>query len=97
MAVDTRDKRGSCIGFVLPGRVVYPNPSGISTGSVAGRIQTAYGYAGIVPPSASLTPDGRSVSGANLYGQSVSGANLLGRTASGSNLYGPSISGRGPN
>lgn len=46
MAVDTRDKRASCIGFDIPFRV-YPNPTGTSTSSFSGRQQIGLIYAGI--------------------------------------------------
>jgi|JI9StandDraft_2_1071091.scaffolds.fasta_scaffold238869_2 hypothetical protein len=42
--MDTRNKRASAVGFLLPFRVVYPDPSG-AVGESA-RAQTVYSYAG---------------------------------------------------
>lgn len=55
MAIDTRNRRASCIGLDGPFRSVYPNPDGaISSG--ADRQQVAYKYPGIAaggaPPAA---------------------------------------------
>ena len=86
MALDTRNKRGSAIGFVLPSRAVYPNPSG-SLSTAAQRLQMAYSYSGITPAASTLTPDGRSVAGVDMGSRSVAGASMGTR----------SISGRGPN
>ena len=46
--IDTRDKRGSAIGFMLAFRLVMPNPTGVVF-TQAERAQLAYSYAGIVP------------------------------------------------
>jgi hypothetical protein len=56
MAVDTRDKRASCLGFAGPSRVVFPNPDG-SIAAVADRQQVAYSYSGIAAgePAAPVT------------------------------------------
>lgn len=86
MPVDTRNKRASAIGFVLPSRVVYPNPSG-SLATAALRVQIAYSYAGIVPAAFTLIPDGRTADGAALGTRTATGSNLGTRTANG----------RGPN
>lgn len=96
MAVDTRNKRGSAIGFMLPGRVVYPNPSG-SLSAVALREQIAYSYAGITPATSTLTPDGRSAAGVDMGSRSTTGVAMGTRTASGANLGSRSVAGRGPN
>lgn len=46
MAVDTRDKRASCLGIAGPYRVVFPNPDGATT-EEGDRQQVAYAYSGI--------------------------------------------------
>ncbi|HND55711.1 MAG TPA: hypothetical protein PLV92_25020 [Pirellulaceae bacterium] len=46
MAVDTRNKRASCIAFSLPRGRVYPNPDG-DLATKADRQQTAFSYSGI--------------------------------------------------
>lgn len=46
MAIDTRNKRASCLGLNTPRRV-FPNPTGSSLSSVYGRQQTGFIYAGI--------------------------------------------------
>jgi hypothetical protein len=47
VAVDTRDKRASCLGFVAPPRLVLPNPDG--TIAAAERCQLGYSYCGLTP------------------------------------------------
>lgn len=46
MAIDTRNKRASCIRAFMPGRV-YPNPDG-SLANAADRTQMVMRYSGIV-------------------------------------------------
>lgn len=55
MAIDTRDKRGSAIGFNKPFGAVYPNPDGAIT-SQADRQQAAYAYRGILAGGAAEGP-----------------------------------------
>jgi hypothetical protein len=45
VAVDTRDKRASCIGFDFPSRAVFPNPDG--SFNQGDRQHIAYVYRGI--------------------------------------------------
>lgn len=45
MAVDTRNKRASCLGLELAFRLVLPNPDG--TVDSSDRLQCSYCYAGI--------------------------------------------------
>ena len=47
MAVDTRNKRASCLGFGFPPRVVWPNPDGSLTEWTA-RQQELYTYLGVM-------------------------------------------------
>lgn len=47
MAVDTRNKRASILGFVLASAIVFPNPDGTIDGP--DRQQIAYSYSGISP------------------------------------------------
>lgn len=47
MAVDTRDKRGSCIGLASPWRSVLPNPDAAAEDQ-GDRQQLAYSYRGIL-------------------------------------------------
>lgn len=51
MAVDTRDRRASCLGFALGGVPTWPNPSG-SLGTQALRQHLAYSYPGILAAEA---------------------------------------------
>lgn len=52
MAIDTRDKRASCIGIDGPYRFVLPNPDGAAEDS-GDRKQMAYKYrGGDAPPAA---------------------------------------------
>lgn len=46
MAIDSRNKRASCLGVALAGRMVFPNPDG-SIAALADRQQVAYAYPGI--------------------------------------------------
>lgn len=54
MAIDTRDKRASCIGIDIPARA-YQTPTGSSLSSYAGRQQVGMIYSGIdtsvIPPT----------------------------------------------
>lgn len=45
MAIDTRDKRASCLGIAGQYRFVLPNPD--STIDQSGRQQAAFSYSGI--------------------------------------------------
>lgn len=47
MAVDTRNKRASCIGFLAPARIVFPNPDA-SLATQADRQHICYSYPGIL-------------------------------------------------
>lgn len=47
MAIDTRNKRAACIGFLASSRIVFPNPDG-SLSSQEDRQQLAYSYPGIL-------------------------------------------------
>lgn len=51
MAVNTRNRRASCVGFASPSRAVYPNPDGLTL-SQADRQQAGYSYPGVLvaPP-----------------------------------------------
>ncbi|MGH7179991.1 MAG: hypothetical protein ACREJC_21620 [Tepidisphaeraceae bacterium] len=51
MAIDTRDRRASCINFDLPCGRVYPNPDG-SLASQADRQHMAGKYPGILAGAA---------------------------------------------
>ena len=51
MAIDTRNKRASVVGFMRPWSPVWPNPDG-SLASVADRQQMAYAYASGSPAAA---------------------------------------------
>lgn len=54
MAVDTRNKRASCLGFANPPFAVFPNPDGdIST--QADRQHMAYAYPGILVDAPTAT------------------------------------------
>lgn len=46
MAIDTQNRRASCLGLALPFRAVWPNPDG-SLASAADRQHIAYTYPGI--------------------------------------------------
>jgi hypothetical protein len=46
MAVDTRDRRGSCLSIARQPSVVFPNPDG-SLANQPDRAFMAYGYPGI--------------------------------------------------
>lgn len=52
MAVDTRDKRASCLSFAMPTRLQGPLPTG-ALATAANRAQLAYSYPGltIAPPA----------------------------------------------
>jgi hypothetical protein len=56
MAVDTRNKRASCLGFANPPFAVFPNPDGAIT-SQADRQHIAYVYPGILAGEAAVNPD----------------------------------------
>jgi hypothetical protein len=47
MAIDTRNRRASCIGYSAPQRAVFPNPDG-SLANQGDRQQSAYLYPGIL-------------------------------------------------
>lgn len=53
MAVDTANKRGSCIGFATPPRRISPVPDG-SLANQADRQQMAYSYPGILAGAAAV-------------------------------------------
>ena len=58
MAIDSRDKRASCLGTGTLFRVVYPNPDG-GIDTEAERIQTVGLYAGLAAgPPTPETPTG---------------------------------------
>lgn len=51
MAIDSRDKRASCLAYARPNRTrVWPNPSG-SLASQGQRQHLAYLYAGVLTPA----------------------------------------------
>jgi hypothetical protein len=96
MALDTRNKRGSAIGIMLPSRVVYPNPSG-SLATVAFREQMAYSYAGIAPDSVTLTADGRYGVLVDMGSRTANAVDLGSSTAILIDLGSRSVIGRAPN
>ena len=96
MALDTRNKRGSAIGIMLPSRAVYPNPSG-SLATVAFREQMAYSYAGIAPASVTLTADGRTGTAYDMGSRTATAVDLGSRTATLIDLGSRSVTGRAPN
>jgi hypothetical protein len=51
MAIDTRDKRGSCISIAGPYRIILPNPDA-GAEDQADRQQMAYAYRGILATGA---------------------------------------------
>ncbi len=60
MAVDTADKRSSCVGLVGPYRQVFPAPTSGGIDTSPERAQVAYSYAGVFsapsPPAPVFTP-----------------------------------------
>ncbi len=90
MSIDTRDRRSSCLGFVTPGRVVYPDPDGGAT-VIGDRMQAAYAYRGVTPPA--LTIDGIDVTGIDSLSISVSGQVMAAYSVTGYPLSGSTANG----
>jgi hypothetical protein len=85
MAVDTRNKRASVLGFALVALVVLPAPNG--SVSAADRLQVSASYAGIAadsPTPGVVTPTGSisAISVENYIGGSVT-ISVLGGSVSG--------------